>query len=62
MTPRRFMDSHLSVQAHKEGAVKKARRTRRNFVKKHLDRLHKPATHVDKKKREQARKCRGRVV
>ena len=56
------MDSHLSVQAHKEGAVKKARRTRRNFVKKHLDKLHKPATHVDKKKREQARKCRGRVV
>ena len=42
--------------------MKKARRTRRNFVKKHLDKLHKPATHVDKKKREQARKCRGRVV
>lgn len=42
--------------------MQQARRTRRNFVKKYLDRLHKPATHVDRKKREKARKCRGKVV
>ena len=29
-----------------------------NFVKKHMDQLHKPRTHVDKKKRDSAKKCR----
>ena len=30
-----------------------------NFVKKDMDSKHRPATHVDKKKRESVKKCRA---
>jgi|TARA_R110000765_G_C18956874_1_gene609061 hypothetical protein len=32
-----------------------------NFVKKYMDRLHKPVTHVDKKKRDKINKCREKI-
>ena len=33
----------------------------KNLVKKHMEKLHKPVTHVDKKKRDKIKKCRKKI-
>lgn len=32
-----------------------------NFVKKHMEKFHKPVTHVDRKKRDKIQKCRKKI-
>jgi len=32
-----------------------------NFVKKQMEKFHKPVTHVDKKKRDKIKKCREKM-
>ena len=32
-----------------------------NLVKKHMEKFHKPVTHVDKKKRDKIQKCRKKI-
>ena len=56
----RLMEMTSETQSEIENFMKKVKKIN-NFVKKYMDRLHKPVTHVDKKKRDKINKCREKI-
>tara|TARA_R100000306_G_C4264596_1_gene87017 strand:- start:293 stop:481 length:189 start_codon:yes stop_codon:yes gene_type:complete len=56
------MDTQGIVYSRKFGKLRKTmERKINNFVKKHMEKFHKPVTHVDRKKRDKIQKCRKKI-